>query len=498
MHLSYLQYQLHFHGIRRIRMRNSGNCRFTSWRIFDPQARTEPDTLYLMTARQFQALEQPVNAVCIPDYPAERELPPQNGLYMNSGLSRPAFYNLIQELYSEYERWDFALSFADGMELSRLLELSTPILHMPLTIIDSQFHFVAKNSLYSRRFSGEGLELADLEDVLWTKEFQECIEQKEVFHFYLQSEQKTLLCYNLFRDGQFFARILGSIEDDSCAAPQEVLFSRMSLALRAMIEAEQPSQGFHAKSREFQTAIRLLLEGNRDVDPQILLQNQWSLEDTFALSVIRCYDRFPLEEAEQYLNSSLQNLFPHSCILRFEQDFVCVWNLTRSSEKQYNFHEKMSVFLREHVAKAGDSNPFHGQEDFSLYLTQAREALRLGNKYAPHFWHYRFEDYACAYLLERCAAPFGAWQVAAPALRILQNYDTEKDGELNRTLRTYLQTGYNVTQAAELLHIHRTSMVKRLNRIKKLTGIRLEEADTRLYLMLSYKILELSGSAELI
>ena len=72
MHLSYLQYQLHFHGIRRIRMRNSGNCRFTSWRIFDPQARTEPDTLYLMTARQFQALEQPVNAVCIPDYPAER------------------------------------------------------------------------------------------------------------------------------------------------------------------------------------------------------------------------------------------------------------------------------------------------------------------------------------------------------------------------------------------------------------------------------------------
>lgn len=44
------------------------------------------------------------------------------------------------------------------------------------------------------------------------------------------------------------------------------------------------------------------------------------------------------------------------------------------------------------------------------------------------------------------------------------------------------------------MNIHRTSMMKRLNRIKKLTGIRLENADTRLYLMLSYKILELSGS----
>ena len=158
------------------------------------------------------------------------------------------------------------------------------------------------------------------------------------------------------------------------------------------------------------------------------------------------------------------------------------------------FQEKMAVFLREHVAKAGDSNSFCGREDFSLYLNQAREALRLGDKYAPHFWHYRFEDYAYIYLLEHCAAPFGPLQVCSPALRILQNYDTEKDGDLYRTLQVHLRTGCNVTQSAELLNIHRTSMMKRLNRIKKLTGIRLENADTRLYLMLSYKILELSGS----
>lgn len=80
------------------------------------------------------------------------------------------------------------------------------------------------------------------------------------------------------------------------------------------------------------------------------------------------------------------------------------------------------------MAKAGDSNSFCGREDFSLYLNQAREALRLGDKYAPHFWHYRFEDYAYIYLLEHCAAPFGPLQVCSPALRILQNYDTEKTG----------------------------------------------------------------------
>ena len=55
-----------------------------------------------------------------------------------------------------------------------------------------------------QKFSGDGLELADLEEIIWTEDFKKCMDQKDVFHFYLQNEQKTLLCYNLFRDGQFF------------------------------------------------------------------------------------------------------------------------------------------------------------------------------------------------------------------------------------------------------------------------------------------------------
>ena len=168
------------------------------------------------------------------------------------------------------------------------------------------------------------------------------------------------------------------------------------------------------------------------MDPQVLLQHQWSLEDTYALSVIRCYDRFPSGGSGKNISgSSLQSLFPHSCVLRLDQDFVCVWNLALISGEDYVFQEKMAVFLREHVAKAGDSNSFCGREDFSLYLNQAREALRLGDKYAPHFWHYRFERIMLISICWNTAPPLLVpLQVCSPALRILQNYDTEKDGDL--------------------------------------------------------------------
>ena len=175
------------------------------------------------------------------------------------------------------------------------------------------------------------------------------------------------------------------------------------------------------KSREFQATVRCLLEGNRDVDPQVLLQHQWSLEDTYALSVIRCYDRFPLEEAEKIFQQPVSRAcFPHSCVLRLDQDFVCVWNLALISGEDYVFQEKMAVFLREHVAKAGDSNSFCGREEFfALFITRQEK---------PCGWETNTPRISGITVLRimlisicwnHCAAPFGPLQVCSPALRIL-------------------------------------------------------------------------------
>ena len=126
MHLSYLQYQLHFYGLQACRMRNAGNCRFSSWQLYEPGIVPEPDTLYFMTAEDFREFQFPAAAVCIPDYPGTLELPEQNGLYLESGCTKASFYNLIRKIFSDYEKWDFALSFAERMDPSQLLELSLP------------------------------------------------------------------------------------------------------------------------------------------------------------------------------------------------------------------------------------------------------------------------------------------------------------------------------------------------------------------------------------
>ena len=56
-----------------------------------------------------------------------------------------------------------------------------------------------------------------------------------------------------------------SIEEESYAVPQEILFSRMVVALKNLIEEERSIFRSPGKSREFTAAVRRLLEGNRDV-----------------------------------------------------------------------------------------------------------------------------------------------------------------------------------------------------------------------------------------
>ncbi len=66
----------------------------------------------------------------------------------------------------------------------------------------------------------------------------------------------------------------------------------------------------------------------------------------------------------------------------------------------------------------------------------------------------------------------------------LVNYDRERGSGLVRTLSVYFDTGANASEAAERLFLHRNSLLYRLERIQKLTGLDLRESESRLILQL--------------
>ena len=95
------------------------------------------------------------------------------------------------------------------------------------------------------------------------------------------------------------------------------------------------------------------------------------------------------------------------------------------------------------------------------------------------------EEYACDYLLRTFREQELTAFLLHPALEALECYDEENQGELRHTLTEYLRCERNQHRTADEMHIHVNTLRYRLQRIREITGLTLEDEAELKYLRLS-------------
>jgi DNA-binding PucR family transcriptional regulator len=78
-----------------------------------------------------------------------------------------------------------------------------------------------------------------------------------------------------------------------------------------------------------------------------------------------------------------------------------------------------------------------------------------------------------------------------PHVPLLRRLQAETQADLFHTLEVYLDQGSNGVAAAEALHIHRSTLNYRLQRIEHITGADLADPTTRLNLQITLKQMRL-------
>lgn len=75
-----------------------------------------------------------------------------------------------------------------------------------------------------------------------------------------------------------------------------------------------------------------------------------------------------------------------------------------------------------------------------------------------------------------------------PAIARIREYDTDNDTDYFKTLRSYSLNMHNKENTARALHIHRNTLLYRLNRIAELFNLDIEDARTALILLNSFQL----------
>lgn len=140
--------------------------------------------------------------------------------------------------------------------------------------------------------------------------------------------------------------------------------------------------------------------------------------------------------------------------------------------------EKTNTILEDTTFRCGISNGFQNIADARLYSHQAYYALQenRNNTFC------RFNEIALSYMLSHCSGEFTGEPILSPAMRKLFASSPKQTTDYKETWKVYLDNEMNASQTAKDLHIHRSTLLQRLEYIYKLLGKSKFTPEEKLYM----------------
>ena len=406
--------------------------------------------------------------------------------------------NLIQRIFDFYDQWEDLLNqcLEEEISLQTLLDESVEIFGNPLTISTADFFMVGHSSIMKERENlRELLDPNNLFEYCTAFKQDEEYNKARTYHgAFFYPEYITgyrNLCINLFDHGIYAYRVAIPEVCSSFQPGMTGLLEYMAGYLKKILG--HPYMTGEGEARSLQTVLIEALGKTQNPEQlgQRLALYGWAQDHQYVCLVFQTALLDQQNLTVSFICRHIESLLSHACAFPYQEDILVFVNLTRFGGTVEDVYRKLLLFLRDSFLKAGISRTFTGFREMMYDYRQARSALETGSRCRPYQWVHSFEDTALFYMLQNASGEFPVKICSSEKVRLLWEYDKEHQTEFYKTLKVYLENNENAVKSARKLFIHRSTFLYRLERIKEMTGLDLNDPDMHLYCLLSYRILEL-------
>ena len=190
------------------------------------------------------------------------------------------------------------------------------------------------------------------------------------------------------------------------------------------------------------------------------------------------------------INSRLSAILSGHISFRYQGKLCVILNLSVSGLNPGELRLRLAPLIRDNCLYAGISNPVQSIHALRLGFAQADLALDYITGTDSSDWMVLFSSCALHYIRQSACRMLPAAMVAHPVLLDLLEHDRTQGTQYYNTLRVYLLCERNIPATAAALIIHRTTLTYRLGKIAELTHLNLDNDNLRLYLLISFQLLE--------
>lgn len=415
-------------------------------------------------------------------------------------ISYHALFNILQEIYNLFDRWDEALrSCLAGGRFQDLIHCSETVVFDPICIVDAAFHYVA----YCRRSIEKGLVAKYVDshgnipfdvvnELLIGNAYSRQCRKINVFSFSL--DDIHLACKNLFYHNDYTGRLCVQMEKkDTVTLYYAPILEHLAKYMDRLYDT---CASFNQNEIDRSSLRNILLnilnkeESTGDKLEKAVLENGWRKNDRYQLLQFRPNPRYDKNTYADYLAKEIESKWQGCVCFEFKNRLMLLVNKDRfSASDGLAFHQALAYFLRESLLVAGISRTVSAPDVCQAY-EQTEAAIEFGVRETPTAWSFSFKDYALSYLLNKSKGDFEPEHICSEKLLTLKRHDEQKKNGYYKTLEAYFSCKFNASAAAKKLSIHRSSFLNRMDRIQKMVKINFDSTDELLYLAISFKILK--------
>lgn len=390
-------------------------------------------------------------------------------------------YQDIMAIFAEYHQWDteLLLELLNQTSLQNLLELSVKKLNNPIAVFDNTLNIIC----YAGKFQNS------IEGTIWQNilspdmspdDFHSIKEQKSISMFSMEKSKIPLLYHPENDPAHTYLASWIWIKEKMCG-------------YIGMVDVNKP---FSSGEQELVTHIitRLKLYFNKNTEYMSLVENQedllenllnglqisdelvslhmgrlqWNPKETFRLIFISSTTD-PLSTDWIFVTKQLDRIFPRGLKSIYKNELSLLLPSKYLSNDYEEMQKRFKDFLENHNFCCGISSEFCDIRQVSIYKTQAEFSLEKAYNSQSTITYY--DTCQWEQIIETVQTQTKLQSICHPLIYSLWHSNKESNREFVQCFSAYLLNGRNIAETSRRLHLHRNTLIYRLNRISEILNI---------------------------
>ncbi|WEV56213.1 PucR family transcriptional regulator [Ligilactobacillus acidipiscis] len=390
----------------------------------------------------------------------------------------------VGKVFKKYDQWEKKVfrALVEEKNINSFFKICVQILKNPTALFDNQWRMITYENqgksitdeyVWSEIIQNEAFPLENYSFLADDYSLVKLSEKKDVYTYPIGDSGKNMMNATIREHGK---RIM-YIGSTDVIAPfdtgQVFLLKKIKIAMEGFCNRTS-SEIMPLSDHNFWLEI---IQG-KDIEEheifQHLQQYEWPKDPIYCVFCLSLEDVLGQPSSDYYYRSKIEEEYHHSVVIIDQKNIVALVPASNSEKSKLTDLKQINEFFKELKLPGGISFVHYQLGDISSAYQQAKYALSCnkdGQVKMIRFYDV-YQDYVF-HVLELSQTDLHILYL--PELQYLENYDHAHGDELLKTLETYLMCHYNAEQTSKELVVNRNTVRYRLNKIKKLTQLAIED-----------------------